>query len=116
MNGQAPESNNYLLDGASNGTVFMGYAIRVPVDAVREFRILTLNVPAEYGQASGATTSVVTKSGSNVFHGDLYDFFRNSAFNARNFFAATTEPLDRNQYGPHWADRSHQDKDFFFLY
>jgi Carboxypeptidase regulatory-like domain/TonB dependent receptor len=117
VNGQAPESNNYLLDGASNvDSVNGGYAIRIPVDAVSEFRILTLNAPAEYGQTSGATTSVVTKSGSNAFHGDLYDFFRNSAFDARNFFAATTEPLHRNQYGATLGGPIRKDNDFFFLY
>jgi hypothetical protein len=117
VNGQAPESNNYLLDGASNvDSVNGGYAIRIPVDAVSEFRILTLNAPAEYGQTSGATTSVVTKSGSNAFHGDLYDFFRNSALDARNFFASTTEPLHRNQYGATLGGPLRKDKDFFFLY
>ncbi len=117
VNGQAPESNNYLLDGASNvDSVNGGYAIRIPVDAVSEFRILTLNAPAEYGQTSGATTSVVTKSGSNAFHGDLYDFFRNSAFDARNFFASTTEPLHRNQYGATLGGPLRKDKDFLFLY
>jgi hypothetical protein len=117
VNGQAPESNNYLLDGASNvDSVNGGYAIRIPVDAVSEFRILSLNAPAEYGQTRGATTSVVTKSGSNAVHGDLYDFFRNSGFDARNFFAATTEPLHRNQYGATLGGALRKDKDFFFLY
>ena len=117
VNGQRPESNNYLLDGASNvDSVNGGYAIRVPVDAVSEFRILTLNAPAEYGNTSGATTSVVTKSGSNAFHGDLYDFFRNNAFDARNFFASTTEPLHRNQYGATLGGPLRKNKDFFFLY
>jgi hypothetical protein len=117
VNGQRPESNNYLLDGATNvDSVNGGYAIRVPVDAVSEFRILTLNAPAEYGNTSGATTSVVTKSGGNAFHGDLYDFFRNSAFDARNFFAATTEPLHRNQYGATLGGPIRKDKDFFFVY
>src|SRR5580698_8603115 len=117
VNGQAPESNNYLLDGATNvDSVNGGYAIRIPVDAVSEFRILTLNAPAEYGQTSGATTSVVTKSGTNAFHGDVYDFFRNNAFDARNFFAATVEPLHRNQYGATFGGPLRKDKDFFFLY
>jgi Carboxypeptidase regulatory-like domain/TonB dependent receptor len=117
VNGLAPESNNYLLDGASNvDSVNGGYAIRIPVDAVSEFRILTLNAPSEYGQTAGATTSIVTKSGTNAFHGDLYDFFRNSALDARNFFAATTEPLHRNQYGATLGGPLRKDKDFFFLY
>ena len=117
VNGQRPESNNYLLDGASNvDSVNGGYALRTPVDAVSEFRILSLNAPAEYGETSGATTSVVTKSGGNAFHGDLYEFLRNDAMDARNFFAAQTEPLHRNQYGATLGGPIRKDKDFFFLY
>jgi hypothetical protein len=117
VNGQRPESNNYLLDGASNvDSVNGGYALRTPVDAVSEFRILTLNAPAEYGETSGATTSMVTKSGGNGFHGDLYEFLRNNAMDARNFFAAQTEPLHRNQYGATLGGPIRKDKDFFFVY
>jgi Carboxypeptidase regulatory-like domain/TonB dependent receptor len=117
VNGQRPESNNYLLDGASNvDSVNGGYALRTPVDAVDEFRILTLNAPAEYGETSGATTSVVTRSGGNDFHGDIYEFLRNNAMDARNFFAAQTEPLHRNQYGATLGGPIRKDKDFFFLY
>ena len=100
VNGQRPESNNYLLDGASNvDSVNGGMRSASRWMLSSEFRILTLNAPAEYGNTSGATTSVVTKSGGNAFHGDVYDFFRNNALDTRNFFAATTEPLHRNQYG-----------------
>lgn len=117
VNGQRPESNNYLLDGAGNvDSVNGGYALRTPVDAVNEFRILTLNAPAEYGNTSGATTSVVTKSGSNNFHGNLYEFLRNNAMDARNFFAAQTEPLHRNQFGATLGGPIRKDKDFFFVY
>ena len=70
VNGQRPESNGYVLDGAANvNSVDGGFAIRTPVDAIAEFRILTSNAPAEYGGTSGATTSVVTRSGGNAFHG-----------------------------------------------
>src|SRR5215471_8701765 len=117
VNGQRPESNGYLLDGVSNlDNVNGGFAIRVPVDAVAEFRILTLNAPAEYGNTSGGTTSVVTKSGGNNLHGAAYDFIRNEAFDARNFFAATTEHLRRNQYGASLGGPLRKDKDFFFFY
>jgi hypothetical protein len=117
VNGQRPESNNYLLDGASNvDSVNGGYALRTPVDAVSEFRILTLNAPAEYGETSGATTSAVTKSGGNGFHGDVYEFLRNNAMDSRNFFAAQTEPLHRNQYGATLGGPVRKDKDFFFVY
>lgn len=117
VNGERPESNNYLLDGVPNvDSVNGGYALRVPVDAVSEFRILTLNAPAEYGNTSGATTSIVTKSGGDAFHGDVYDFFRNSAMDTRNFFAAQTEPLHRNQFGATLGGPLRRDKDFFFVY
>jgi hypothetical protein len=117
VNGETPESNNYLLDGATNvDSVNGGYALRVPVDAVSEFRILTLNAPAEYGDTSGATTSMVTKSGTNSFHGDVYDFLRNDDMDTRNFFAAQVEPLHRNQYGATLGGPIRHDKDFFFLY
>jgi hypothetical protein len=117
VNGQRPESNDYLLDGASNvDSVNGGYALRTPVDAVSEFRILSLNAPPEYGNTSGATTSVVTKSGSNGLHGDAYEFFRNNAMDARNFFASETEPLHRNQYGATLGGPIRKDQDFFFVY
>lgn len=80
VNGQPPESNNYLLDGVSNlDSVNGGFALRTPPDAVSQFCILTSNAPAEYGETSGAITSVVTRSGTNAFHGDLYDFWRNNS-------------------------------------
>ena len=117
VNGQRPESNNYLLDGVTNlDSVNGGFALRTPVDAISEFRILSLDAPAEYGGTSGATTSVVTKSGSNSFHGDVYDFLRNNAFDARNFFATTTEPLHLNQFGGTIGGPIRQNKDFFFAY
>src|SRR5580698_4000424 len=117
VNGQRPESNSYLLDGVTNvDSVNGGFALRTPVDAVSEFRILSLDAPAEYGGTSGATTTVVTKSGGNSFHGDVYDFLRNDAFDARNFFAATTEPLHQNQFGATFGGPIRQNKDFFFVY
>lgn len=117
VNGQPPESNNYLLDGVSNvDSVNGGFALRTPPDAVSEFRILTSNAPAEYGETSGATTSVVTRSGTNGFHGNVYDFLRNNALDARNFFAASTEPLHQNQFGGTVGGPIRHDKDFFFAY
>ncbi|HUJ23586.1 MAG TPA: carboxypeptidase regulatory-like domain-containing protein [Bryobacteraceae bacterium] len=117
VNGQRPESNGYLLDGVSNlDNVNGGFAIRVPVDAIGEFRILTLNAPAEYGGTSGATTSAVTKSGGNDFHGDVYEFLRNNDLDARNFFASSVEPLHRNQFGATLGGPIRRNKDFFFAY
>ena len=117
VNGQRPESNGYLLDGVPNiDNVNGGFAIRVPVDAIGEFRILTLNAPAEYGGTSGATTSAVTKSGGNNFHGDVYEFLRNSDFDTRNFFASSVEPLHQNQFGATVGGPVRRNKDFFFAY
>lgn len=117
VNGQPPESNNYLLDGVTNvDSVNGGFALRTPPDAVTEFRILTSNAPPEYGETSGAMTTVITKSGTNQFHGDLYDFLRNNAFDSRNFFAASTEPLHQNQFGVTLGGPIRHDKDFFFVY
>jgi hypothetical protein len=117
VNGEPPESNNYLLDGVTNvDSVNGGFALRTPVDAVSEFRILSLNAPAEYGQTMGSTASVVTKSGGNSFHGDVYDFLRNTDLDARNFFSAGLQPLHQNQFGATLGGPLRHDKDFFFIY
>ncbi len=117
VNGEPPEANRYFLDGVTNvDSVNGGFALRTPPDAVSEFRILTSNAPAEYGGTSGATTTVVTKSGTNAFHGALYDFLRNDALDARNFFAASTEPLHQNQFGVTAGGPVRKNKDFFFIF
>jgi hypothetical protein len=117
VNGQRPESNNYLLDGAQNmNRVDSGYALKVPVDAIAEFRILTHTAPPEYGGFSGSTTSVVTKGGSNGFHGALYEFLRNDSMDARNFFSAKIEPLKQNQFGGTLGGPIRKDRVFFFGY
>jgi carboxypeptidase family protein/TonB-dependent receptor-like protein len=100
VNGMRPESNMYLVDGGQNvNRMDGGYALKLPVEAIAEFRILTQSAPPEYGGTGGATTSVVTRSGSNQFHGNLYEFLRNDAFDARNFFSEDVEPLRQNQFG-----------------
>ena len=115
VNGQRPESNMYLLDGVSNvNRVDGGYALKTPVDAIQEFRILTETAPAEYGGTSGATTTVVTRSGSNEFHGNLYEFLRNDHLDARNFLASAVEPLKQNQFGGTLGGPLRKNKDFLF--
>ena len=100
VNGMRPEQNMYLVDGAQNlNRMDGGYALKLPVEAIAEFRILTQSAPPEYGGTGGATTSVVTRSGSNQFHGNLYEFLRNDVFDARNFFSEEVEPLEQNQFG-----------------
>jgi hypothetical protein len=117
VNGARPESNNFLVDGARTvNRVDGGFALRVPVDAVAEFRILTHTAPPEYGGTSGSTTSVVTRSGGNEFHGVLYEFLRNDKLDARNFFSAEVEPLKQNQFGATLGGPIKRDKAFFYGY
>ncbi len=117
VNGQRPESNTYVLDGVANvNRVDGGYALRTPVDAIQEFRILTETAPPEYGGTSGATTTVVTRSGSNEVHGTVYEFLRNDRVDARNFFASTVEPLKQNQFGATLGGPLRRNRDFVFGY
>ncbi|HVX67460.1 MAG TPA: carboxypeptidase regulatory-like domain-containing protein [Bryobacteraceae bacterium] len=117
VNGQRPESNSFLLDGTRNvNRVDSGYVLRTPVDAIQEFRILTETAPAEYGGSSGATTTVVTRSGSNALHGDVYEFLRNDKLDSRNFFSEQVEPLKQNQFGATAGGPIRRNRDFFFAY
>ena len=117
VNGQRPESNNFLLDGAKNvNRMDGGFAIRPPVDSIAEFRILTHTAPPEYGGTAGANTSVVTKSGGNEIHGTLYEFFRNEVFDARNFFSKDVEPLKQNQFGGSVGGPIRKNNLFYFGY
>lgn len=100
VNGQRPESNNFLIDGIGNvNAVDGGLVMRPPLDAIEEFRIITNSGGAEFGGNTGSTTDIITRSGTNQWHGSLYDYLRNDAFDARNFFASTVEPLKQNQFG-----------------
>ncbi|MGE5645727.1 MAG: carboxypeptidase regulatory-like domain-containing protein [Acidobacteriota bacterium] len=117
VNGQRPESNIYRIDGATNvNRMDGGFALRVPVDAIAEFRILTHTAPPEYGGTSGSTTSVVTRSGTNSVHGTLYEFLRNDALDARNFFSTDVEPLKQNQFGATAGGPLRRDRTFLFGY
>jgi len=117
VNGQRPESNNFLIDGANNfNGVDGGFVLKPPVDAITEFRILTHNANDEFGNALGSTTNIITRSGTNRFHGALWEFFRNDVFDATNYFAAKTEPLKQNQFGGTFGGPIRTDKTFFFAY
>ncbi len=117
VNGMRPEQNMYLVDGAQNqNRMDGGYALKLPVEAIAEFRILTQTAPAEYGGTAGATTSVVTRSGTNQFHGAVYEFLRNDAFDARNFFAQKVEPLEQHQFGATLGGPVARDRVLFFGY
>lgn len=103
VNGMRNQSNNFLLDGVSNNDTFnTGFVLRPPPDAIQEFKILTHSYTAEYGRSAGSVVNVVTKSGSNELHGAAWEFNRDDALQARNFFAAPDQPkpkLKQNQFG-----------------
>ena len=120
VNGQRNQSNNFLMDGANNNDTFnTGFVLRPPPDAIQEFKILTHSYNAEYGRNSGSVTNVVTKSGSNQWHGALWEFNRNDTFQERNFFVPETQPkpkLKQNQFGGSLGGPIVKDKLFAFGY
>lgn len=103
VNGGREDANNFVLDGVYNGDPKLnGFAVNPPVDAIREFEVLTSSYNATFGRNAGGQVNVVTKSGTNQLHGTAYEFFRNAALDARNFFAPAGSPtpkFQRNQYG-----------------
>lgn len=117
VNGQRPESNNFLIDGSNNfNAVDGGFVLEPPVDAISEFRILTHTANAEFGHSTGSTTNIITRSGSNNFHGSAWEFLRNNAMDAKSFFADSVEPLHRNQFGGTFGGPIKKDRIFFFGY
>ena len=118
-NGATPRANNFVLDGLSNNNEWLGGTplITPSVDAIYEFQIQTLNFSAEYGRNNGAIANVVTKSGTNHFHGSVYDFLRNSALNARNYFDQPGQkaPVVQNLFGVSLGGPIRADKTFFFV-
>ncbi len=117
VDGQRPESNNFMIDGADNvNNVDGGFVIKPPIDAIAEFRILTHNSNAEFGRNTGSTTNIVTRSGANPFHGAAWEFFRNDAMDASDYFTRSVQPLKQNQFGGTFGGPIRKDKTFFFGY
>jgi hypothetical protein len=120
VSGNRPQQNNYRLDGVSvNDYSGSGPAsvlgVSLGVDAIQEFSVITGNASADYGKSSGGVINAVTRAGSNGFHGSAYEFLRNSALDARNFFdQATLPPFKRNQFGGSVGGPIRKDKTFFF--
>src|SRR5579871_1758261 len=105
----------YMLDGANYQDPYNNLALPLPFpDALQEFKVETSAVPAQYGFHSTAVVNAVTKSGTNEFHGDVFEFLRNGDLNARDFFAAKRDTLKRNQYGGVLGGPIKKDKLFFF--
>jgi hypothetical protein len=116
VNGLRLQSNNFLLDGADNNEPFLGTAMATPSpDALQEFKILTNSYSAEFGGGGGSIVNIVTKQGTNQFHGSLYEFFRNDILDAENFFAIQKDKLRRNQFGGTFGGPIIKDKTFFFF-
>ena len=122
-NGLRDSMNSYWLDGLDDTTIGVGqFTVAPPIDSVQEFRMETGVYEAKFGAHAGAEVNIVTKSGANEFHGTAYDYVRNTAFDARNFFDPAVAPMHRNQFGgtiggpvvlPHVYDG--HDRTFFFL-
>src|ERR1700735_3099140 len=98
--GSRANSTDWLLDGNDNNELTsVAISILSSIDSIQEFKVLTYNYSAEWGTRGGPTVLVTTKSGTNQFHGSLFEFFRNTSLDARSFFAASTEKFNLNQFG-----------------
>jgi hypothetical protein len=121
VNGSRERNNNFLVDGVDNNdTEVPGIAggLSTPnIDATQEFRVITGNFNAEYGRNTGAVINVVTKNGTNDFHGNAYIYYRSDRFSARDFFDVSGEaaPLQRKQFGASIGGPIMKDKLFFFF-
>src|SRR5438552_4033615 len=119
ISGARPRQNDYRLDGISlndyaNGPPGSALGVSLGVDAVEQFSVLTSNYPAQHGRSSGGIISASTRSGTSEFHGSVYEFFRNSALDARNFFDTKKPPFRRNQFGGSLGGQIQKDRTFIF--
>src|SRR5271156_342242 len=115
IHGQREFANAFIVNGSdSEEDVNMGTAIIPDLDSIAEFRILTSNFDAEYGEFSGGQINVITKSGNNAFHGDLFEFLRNTDLDARNYFSPTRGAFIQNQFGGTLGGPIKRNKIFFF--
>ncbi|MGH9438584.1 MAG: carboxypeptidase regulatory-like domain-containing protein, partial [Terriglobia bacterium] len=121
--GHRPNENNYRMDGVSindysNGAPGSAIGVNLGVDAIQEFSVEETNYSAVYGMSSGGVINAITKSGTNQFHGDAYEFLRNVSLDAANFFESFSniqkEPFRRNQFGASFGGPIQKDKTFFF--
>ena len=121
VNGQNNRSNMFLLDGINDyGSIRDTYAVQPTLDDIEEFKVQSHNDEAQFGQVLGGIVNVVTKSGTNQFHGDAWEYLRNDAMDAANYFNPIKTPLKQNQFGvgvggpvllPHYNGH---DKTFFY--
>jgi hypothetical protein len=118
VNGAREDANNFLLDGVYNVDPKLNtFSVKPPVDGVQEFEVLTSTYDAAFGRNAGAQVNVVSKSGTNALHGTAYEFHRNAALDARNFFVPADQPdpkYIRNQFGFSVGGALKKDRTFFF--
>ncbi len=115
INGQRESSNGFFVDGIDVKEYMNGGTSIIPnLDSISEFRLLTDNFDPEYGNYNGGLINVVTKSGSDSFHGNVFEFLRNTALDAKNYFAATRSVFRQNQFGGTVGGPIKKQKIFFF--
>jgi hypothetical protein len=116
VNGARPDQIGYNLDGGNNEDLMSNVNNPFPMpDSLQEFSVQTNSFDAQYGNNAGAVVNVVTKSGTNDWHGNLFEFVRNRVFNAKNYFANAVDPLKRNQFGATIGGPIHKNTTFFFF-
>jgi hypothetical protein len=117
VHGMREDSNYFWVDGMDNTTQAIGeYVVNVPPFTIEEFRVMSPTYDAEFGRTAGAQINVITRSGSNAFHGDAYEFIRNSALDAKNYFdpAGKIPAFRRHQFGGDLGGKIKQDRSFFY--
>jgi hypothetical protein len=116
VGGSRPNSTDWLLDGVDNNELTAGgIGVFSSVDDIQEFKVLTYTYSAEFGTRAGPTVLVTTKSGSNDFHGSLFEFVRNTALDAKSYFATSAEKFNLNQFGGSIGGPIRRNKTFFFV-
>jgi hypothetical protein len=116
VGGSRPNSTDWILDGVDNNELTAGgIGTFSSIDDIQEFKVLTYNYSAQYGTRAGPTVLVTTKSGSNDFHGSLFEFLRNTSLDAKSFFATTPEKFNLNQFGGSIGGPIRKNKTFFFV-
>ena len=116
VNGGRGRANNFNVNGGDANDLFANLpTVQPSPDSISEFRVLTNTFDAEYGRNSGAVINVVTKSGTNQFHGNAFEFFRNSVLNAQGYFNTIKPQFQQNQFGGTFGGPIKKDRAFFFL-
>ncbi len=116
VNGGRGRSNNFMVNGGDANDQFVNLPVVQPSpDSIEAFRVLTNNFDAEYGRNSGSVVNVITKSGANDLHGNVYEYFRNKVLNAKGFFDSVKPDSKQNQFGATFGGPIKKDRTFYFI-